>query len=136
MKFHHSCLICFVIYNLFSCTEKNFEIKHIPYLTEIDTFHINDDIINNRRDYFIIYNFHYSKKDKDKMNTVIQSYSDSFRSIYDNYSIFLFKESKSVDTFYIKSFGENYYYKALLDIRPDFSFQWWEGRQISKYPKP
>ena len=132
MKFRYSLLIFIFLYCLLSCTEKNIDIRHIPYLTEINTVFVNGNLQKNRVDYFVIYYFNDSKKTKDLLNSFTKNYSDSFKHQYDNYSILLFKESKYVDTSYIKSFGENFYYKAVFDVKPDFIFQWWEGRLISK----
>ena len=117
---------------LSSCINSKAKIIHIDYLTEIDTRSANGYSQINRDDYFIIYNSTDSIELKNNINKTIKPYSDSFSDKFGNYRIFLYKESTFADTSYIKSFGENYYYKALLDEKAYMVFHWWAKRLISK----
>ena len=117
---------------LSSCINSKTQIIHIDYLTEVDTSRANGRIQINKQDYCIIYHSHDSIQLDEEINRIIKPYSDSFSDKFDNYQIFLYKESRFADTSYIKSFGKDYYYKALLDEKPYAELHWWTGHLISK----
>lgn len=125
-------IILFLILHIFdSCKSQDTKIKHIGYLTIVDTLKLSKGIQVNREDYFIIYNFRKSESEQEIKGS-IKKYSDSFSNRFTNYTIYFYKESPIADTNYIKGFGKEYYYKALLSEKPYAVYFWWLGKFYHK----
>lgn len=109
---------------------KRTQIKHVNILREAESISVNGHHQKNRIDYFIIYKSLISSVSKPLVEATIKPYVDSFSTTYNNYTILLYNESRGADTLYIKSFGEGYYYKALLGEAPYMEFSWWAGKLL------